>query len=458
MPSPKFFIAVNSLTKEEWSSFRIYLLSKTRRDSDNFTCYTALSKNKNHLLEEGLDEMIRKKHFSKMSPKVFSNLLSRMFVWFEEWYSIYTFQNQDHEKELSLIRGYNQRGLFKLADQHFIKLEKKLNQEKSLNLEQGRARSELYQLMYYSNNPIKGNSQLNLFENCISSFLKYAVEQSSIRLLELRNKTLYKDRDFGQYENELIAFSNSSANSSCNEIIKETVDLLKNKSYEKLIALVNKLEEGIITKSSDLYLILTTMTSRVSTDLWNNNKIKDAKILIQSSQLQFDALVEHKHFKLLPVHFFNQVTTIAEFASYEETDKFITDSISMLHTKYPDSALKYCQAINEYRHENYDKVPELLNGLQLDEYIHGLIGNCMLIISHFELGEHDLLHTLIHNFRKQLKRNKSTNSRLIIEGMINLTKVILKLEDVLISKKPIPDLSTYSPLFFRSWVQKKIEQ
>ena len=108
MAVPKLFEATHTLTEDEWSSFGKYLLMHVRKDSDNFKLIQALRKSSKKLKEQGLSENIRSKHFSQMNAKTFSNLNSRVFLLFEDWFSIeMMMKSSPYLKTLLLNKGYN---------------------------------------------------------------------------------------------------------------------------------------------------------------------------------------------------------------------------------------------------------------------------------------------------------------------------------------------------------------
>ena len=105
MASPKLFTSLQVLSKEEWLSFRKYLLMYTRAESHNFQCFSLLAERQNQLQEEGLEEHLRLQYFPTLSPKRFSNVLSKLFQWFEDWFAIHSFKKEKFAKEVALVRS-----------------------------------------------------------------------------------------------------------------------------------------------------------------------------------------------------------------------------------------------------------------------------------------------------------------------------------------------------------------
>jgi len=85
MVNPKFWQSLATLNSEERSSFKSYLEAHLRHKSDPHKCYLVLHKQKNNLYFAGFDGVIRKKHFKSLTPKTYSNLLSKLQGHFESW-------------------------------------------------------------------------------------------------------------------------------------------------------------------------------------------------------------------------------------------------------------------------------------------------------------------------------------------------------------------------------------
>ena len=169
--SSKVIETLSTFSSKEWSSFRKYLLTKTGEDSDIFEVFSILfdRRNRLHTLEK-LEEK-RRKYFDHLTPKGFSNVLSRINLWLEEWLSIQMMQSIDYEEELLLTKAYNSRGLYDLADQKARKIIKGLNSSSPPHALESKIMSRLYHLQYFSDNPIKYREGGPFLEKLITSYL-----------------------------------------------------------------------------------------------------------------------------------------------------------------------------------------------------------------------------------------------------------------------------------------------
>ena len=189
MASPKLFTALNILSKDEWSSLRKYILVHTRPESNNVRCFSLLLEHKKLLLDKDFEESLRLKHFSQISSKSFSNILSKLFQLFEDWFAIQSFKDEPYYKELTLIKHYNQRGLFHLADKISDKLENQILKSDQLDLHHHEILSKIYHNQYYSSNPIKRKNK-NLLSECIDLYTKGIIDRSSAYLMDIIHYTL----------------------------------------------------------------------------------------------------------------------------------------------------------------------------------------------------------------------------------------------------------------------------
>ena len=156
------------------------------------------------------------------------------------------------------------------------------------------------------------------------------------------------------------------------------------------------------------------------------------------------------------MNLFNGVSTLGTMMSYEETEAFIARWIDYVHTSHKESTLQYCHVINAFRHDHYNDMPQLLQGLQFDQPYWKIDSQLLLIIAHYKLGNEELTYTLIQNFKNQFKRNKAIIPPQVYEKQENLLEII----DLLIKSKYDRtikiDLDKYDSIFYRTWVEKQL--
>ena len=456
MASPKLFTALNILTKEEWSSLRKYILVHTRSESNNNRCFGLLLENKKHLLVQDFEESLRQKHFSQISSKSFSNILSKLFQLFEDWFAIQSFQDDPYAKELTLIKNYNQRGLFHLADKLSDTLEAQILKSEHLDLYHNEILAKIYHNQYYSSNPIKRKNK-NLLSECIDLYTKGIIDRSSAYLMDIIHYTNIRDIDLSASIEILESLMELIPSTDISSILKCAIRLLENKSVADFEMLKSALENNTLDSHSDLYLILTIYLRRSSIDIWHRDQLFDTNNILIAHQLSFVATENNKHQRLLPVNLFNGVSSLATMLSYDATKTFIDKWVPKVHTAYRESVIKYCNALNAFRHEKYEEIPQLVSGLRFDNQEYTLICQLLNIIAMYKSFEENLFLNLIKNFRKQLKRNSPGAPATLIVRVENLLKIIIEMNKSRRDKSIKISIEKYQPLFYHLWVVKELK-
>jgi len=457
MASPKLFTALHVLSKDEWLSFRKYLLMQTRAESNNFECFSLLAERKDQLLDDGLEENLRSQFFPTMSSKGFSNVLSKLFQWFEDWFAIHSFQEERYGKELHLIKNYNQRGLFTLADKVSSKLESKILNSDHLDLDQNETLAKVYHYQYYSSNPIKRKNR-NLFKDCVDTYIKGIRDRSTAYLLDMVHVTNLLEKEFGQSKEILTGFTSLIPSTELAEVLECAIRLAEYKEDQDFIKFKEYLESDILDSHSDLYLILTLYLRRCSLSIWNKDTSFDTNNILDAYQIYFAAIEKNKHQQFLPVNLFNGLSVLASLLTYDETKAFIDKWIPKVHTQYKDSVIRYSTALNEFRHERYDEIPLLVRDLKFENQNYKTFSQVLNIIAMYKLSEDDIVINLISNFKKQLKRNSSELPQHSIKGLHNLMEIILILNKSRYNKKLTIPLEKYQPLYYKFWVLQELEK
>ncbi len=456
MASPKLFTALNILTKDEWSSLRKYVSVHTRPESNNNRCFGLLLENKKLLLDKDFDENLRQKHFSKISTKSFSNILSKLFQLFEDWFAIQSFKDEPYTKELTLIKNYNQRGLFHLANKLSDNVETQILKSAHLDLYHHEILSKVYHYQYYSSNPIKRQNK-NLLSECIDLYTKGVLDRCSAYLMDITNFSHIREIDSAESKEILTSLKSLIPSTDISNILDCTIRLLEHKSIQDFEILKSALEDNIFDSHSDLYLILTIYLRRSSVLIWLQDQTFDTNNILIAHQMSFLATEKNKHQRFLPVNLFNGVSTLATMLSYDKTKEFIDKWVPKVHTAHKQSAINYCNALNAFRHERYEDIPHLTTGLRFDNQQYIPLSQLLNIIAMYKLSEENTLINLINNFRKQLRRNSSSIPTFNINRIENLLKIILEMNKAKRDKSIKIPIEKYLPLFYHNWVLKELK-
>ena len=457
MATTKLFAALSTLKDVEWTSLKKYIKTQTREDSHSYLCFTLIQKQKDKLNEIEYEKVIKRKYFKSMTTKAFSNILSKLFVMFEEWFVLKLLKEDKYAKEILLTKGYNERGLFKLANQTADKTIRAINKSDDLELKNHQTLNRIYHNQYYSNNPIKKTNP-HLLRDTIINYGYSIKEYAILYLLEISNKNQSTGVKLVFPIELLTTISTLEIEENKNEvqlshILLQAYKMSNDHNLEAYYYIKSILKKDVLTKSSDLYLILTIYHRQTSTALFLNEKIKDNEIINESYNLLFDAINQSKHQKISSIQFLNNVSNLSYFIGYDKTTAFIEKWINKTSTKSKVSTLKHARAINAFKHDKYDLIPPLLHNIQFDNHSLKILSNILMIIAYYKLGDENLMPHII-NFKKQQKHDKLISSKLKRQYN-NLVCFIQALQKAKYNKTKV-DLDHYKPIFFLPWANKQL--
>lgn len=454
MATSKLFYCLTSLSNDEWSSYRKYLLMHTSANSDNYKCYEFIRKYKARLEEEDLDTYINSSHFPQMTAKTFANMLSRLFKWFEDWLVTYTLLESKSEKDRLLLQTYNQRALYKLADQKSKQLQKAYGNGQSLDLDNNLTLSKVHHYQYYSNNPIKHTKNNTAFKDALKSFLANTIEYAQLYNLEIHNKKLVSEPEYQHLSSALSQICNIDFQTDMSEIFSKLQEIVTKPNLEEIINLQNRIKGDHLNKSSDTYLIATIIIANSLFNLWRQFDLKDTSVLLTSQNMHIEARNHNKNVKLLPKNLFNAVSNIAVFSSPESTQEFIDFWIDKIYTNDKASVYAYCKMITAFRHNQYEKVFDLAKTIRLEKLETKIEYEAILLITYYKLDK-EIFFTATENFRRKINRNKKSIKPWKQKALINLCSALLELNKTKFDKTTQIDLTSYSPLFYKFWFENE---
>lgn len=446
------------MTKDEWSSFRRYLLFKTKSDSDNFEFFTFLQKRKGQLTLLDDSESIRLKYFPKFSQKAFLNLMSRLTLWLEEWISIQVMQGKNFAHDLYLIEYLNKKGLYDLANQHYRSLDKKLSKTKGLDTETHEAKWKLLHTQYYSDNPSKRSDKKDFFKSMITQFMQCQKERSMLYLTELINRSSIRGLNYAELKNALESSMSHLPSSELYgflELLFKLVTEYDLESGNKIFSLLNK---GFIKKPSELHTLLTMYLVSYSLKIWEKNILKDPKFIIDVYDYALEEKVLMQSGKIPVVRFHNIISTVGGLQAYNKTNAFIEKWYNSVETDHPDSTMALAKAQNAFYHGKYDLILEEIRNIDFENTVQKARALGLEIIAIYKdpILTHELLHSKVNNFQRFLQRNNKKLSNHYLQSHLNLTCLILQLYKRKHNKSLVIDISQYSPLIYRTWMAKEI--
>ena len=112
-------------------------------------------------------------------------------------------------------------------------------------------------------------------------------------------------------------------------------------------------------------------------------------------------------------------------------DKFINDYAQKLDPRYRDNAFYFSLARLETYRANYEKVIDNINKIIFDDVWYNLNARSLLMTAYFELGEIQVLESLLQSFRAYVAREKSLpkSRKTNYLNLISFTRQLLSLDN-----------------------------
>lgn len=456
MGNSKLVRTLATLSKDEWSSLRKYILMSHDKTTEAFKIFSEFQKRKEKLNSPFDTSALHKKYFGKLTSKGFSNLLSRINKTIEDWLAIQQFENQNYARELSLVKAYNSRGLYQHADRIATKLEKQIAVDTTLDLAKTDIIHQLLHTQYYSDNPIKYNLTNNLLKELVITHKQYYHQLSLQYIAEMINWGAIKNLDF---KSELDQLDNILPQFESDELTKELgimIKLVKNKDLDSLYWLTNSLLQGKFSIDSEIHDLVTLYLISFSLKIWMKGELSNPDKLVELYEYGLSSGALLRSGKIPQTRFYNILSTIGAIKDYYWTDGFVDRWIIKVDAINIDSAVALSKAYNNFYHQKYEEMRALLSKVKFEFTEQKLRSLGLILIAQYkDSSSHDLLPDQIDNFRRTLKRNKHRYSHIFLESHLNLIEVI----EWMYSKKYKQvqlNLDKYKYLIYRQWCMEEI--
>ncbi len=165
---------------------------------------------------------------------------------------------------------------------------------------------------------------------------------------------------------------------------------------------------------------------------------------------------------LSPWRFKNVVTVALRMGRYEWTEQFIKNYYKKIPDKFRENAYTFNLASLFYYKKEYDKVLELLQTVEYEDFTYSLSSKTMLITSYYELDEIEALFSLMDSFRVFLNRQKDLTSNRK-QRFLNFIKFTRKLansyqKDQKVIEKIKLEITNEKEVSGKSWLLEKIAE
>jgi hypothetical protein len=133
--------------------------------------------------------------------------------------------------------------------------------------------------------------------------------------------------------------------------------------------------------------------------------------------------------ELSPWDFRNIVVIALRLGKYDWTETFIQDYKSLLPENFRENAVSFNLAQLYFYQKNYDKVIELLQTVDYEDFSYNLNSKVLLMNSYYEIEEIEPLYSLLESFRAYLNRHKNIPAfrRNPYNNLIKFTKKLTRI-------------------------------
>lgn len=453
----KIFSILIKLKSVEWKNFRKYVAAHHESKSHVVMLMEQLFSYKSKIDNEDLADKIKEDSFRKISQKEFSNLMSKLYLTLQDWIVSYDLINSKYDKELALVKSFNDRGIYQEADRVAKKLEYKISNENKLDLNKSRSLYLLKDFQYLSDNPIKYREGGALLQSLVDAFNTYYKEHTHMYNAEMYNWGRIKKMDFSPTIKSNSKILTHISDSSQSKITASLEAIMRNynKSAIEFISdllLNNKFEPG-----TNLHAISCGYAIAGCIKLIRDNTIQDYQQIAKLYNHGLETRVLLTEGNLPIVRFFNIISALASVTNYEEVDAFIEKWHSLVNTKSPTPLKHMAKAHNCLHQELYEDILVHTRFAIFKDSSQKLRTLRYELVALYEMHEFDLLQNHLKNYIRMIKRNKAKISNSIYQLNISFYKIIhhfyrneiAAVEMIYHSKKAI---------LFRSWIAKKLKR
>jgi len=452
MNGNKLIQLLSDLDKKEWIAYRKYLLMHTTIESDNFRVFKYLQKRKEKLAELPEIEEIRKKHFRTLSSKSILNIMSKLHIWLEECLIHQSILKDERESQLRLVKLYNRRGLYNLADQKARKLTKLIDNDDRLSVDKLWVKTQMKYYQYFSDNPIKSK------EDILSELANSLLEAHSAQKLIVYNELTNINRKTKKYDEILKAYNpfvSKLTNSPINKFLLVLHELIKNDSVVDFYLLKNELLSSSFEHKSDLEILICMYLFVWSFILTSQKKIENDNLTIEILNYGLINNLLNPGDQLSPTRFIDLINSISKVSSVAETKKFIKKWVSNVSSEKTESmeviAIATCYVVKR----EYDKIPvqpTLYYFYNINLKLHSI---SIYIVSCFNQKERDYnsIYNALNILYRIIYRYKKTIPNTYFIGYTNFIKSV----KLLLENKDF-NPNKFSNIMHYNWVKDQIDK
>lgn len=446
------------LEKEEWVSFRKYILMYCTSSSDNYKLLSHFFSMRNKLTECTDLEDLKRPLFVHMTDKNFSNLMSKIFLWFEEWLVWYEQKKDRNASDIQLVKIYNRNGVFSLADKTYRRVEKSLTKKNLLDLRKNRDWYLLHHYHYFSDNQVKYRRGEEILASLVDYFLIQFKEMASIYAVELYNWGSIQKHDFSKEIKLISQIAALLDDTSTSDVIHLIVKMVSTQDKEAFLKLGAVIYSNKIDPDSELFVIASMYLISYSLKLWSNKVIDDPQHVLNAYDFGIESGVLFRTGKIPFVRFIKIVTTLGHIKTSDKMYAFIDKWRHLVIEENQEAiqAMGYAQL--KFFEEKYDEIIPLLLGKKYNTQWGKIYFGALELVSLYydRKKNYTLLLNRINNFKRALRTFGIKRSETEYRSVLNFVKVM----DLLVRRdfiKVTIKIEDYMPIIYNHWVTKEIK-
>jgi len=456
MKEPKLIYLLNTLHKQEWESLLKFVAVHHEKQTDNYQLVCSLQTQFGQ--QKKLDSSeVHELHFTHLTQKGFSNLLSRVFKLAQEWLVYYDCQQHEIGHKIKLLQAYNVRGAYELANQLYPKIEKQLNDQRALSLQKNDLLNELYHSQYYSDNPIKYKEK-TLLKKLVDCQFSSIADQSMLYQVEMHNWGFINNIDYSISIEQLKHLQNSFPLTQNRQVLELLQSVSENKDVEALQTLSERLLSNTILPKDELHTLVSLYSLNYALRFYKAGQLS-LDLIYSLYDYCFESGVLMHRGKIPEVRFLNVIATISASKTKVEMHVFIEKWISFVDTNNHEELEMLAKAEVSVHQETYHDIIPLLRTVTYNQVSSRLKAMCLECIALFKADERDddILTYKIQNSKRFLRRHKSELSNALYESCWNLFTIISLLLRANYKELTI-DVSKYQYLLHRRWVTNELKR
>ena len=456
MYQSQFFSVAQTFSTEEWKSFKTYLNTKVREDSEIMLLYHYIQKYRNDLGDPNLElEKANKKLFKSKTRKNFQNLLSRLYNYALDFITHEEFKKDPREYALYKMLALNHRGLHAQASKQY------LSQIKILDSYPIDLWNHYYQLrttheLKFSDNRQRPLSDIHLYKLIIKDWSILKSQPKAYYTLDARHIEILKRTNL---ENTIQKLSETSEEDDTSYQIEKLCDFMchMQEDMDTEIIIWLKKNQSILNPNLGVFftvLLIQTYLRKLKAGLGLSNRLYEVIDL----GLKNDWLTDHGK---MTYQRFLMITSMGSFYKEEnEMLEFTRKYKDGMEKGIREQAYLHAQAIIACFYGNYEQSISILNRTSYSNHhlsSHARVLNLINYYSSFQ-DDIDFVSSHIENTLAYHKRHSLKYSESHLKGVLQFCKII----QMLVLQKPLIDIrNTIQKSQFlvrRAWLDRHVKE